>query len=899
MLQQKWRKGILILGLSLCAALLCAADKVEVFVSPNPVQVGVPAQLVIRSNDGAANQVRSRLPEIDGLRWGNGSSSSRSISIINGRRSSVYELGIPFTVEKEGKYTIPSLRLTHSKERTKPVEFQAVMPTPASPQVNAGLRNAFPAPRLRGMPAPSRRSRRSAPPAQNPSGQEQEKSAQGGVTLDEAMFARASIASDRKEYYVGEEIPLQINVYILHGVRAQLSWPTVNFGERDGAVLKDYKRVNDQNPNFDRPTETSAGVDGRLYKVYSFQTAFRPIAAGEMKVSTVTQGALVVPDNRPSRADSLFDDFFGGSFFSRDREIARTLQTEPATISVKALPPPPKDTFFTGLVGSWRSEVEITPPPYKTGEPVTLRIKFRGTGSLDTLRAQTLDLKGYRIYPPEIEKSVNSAEVRYILIPTERLDTGKDNLVLPPYATFNPETGKYETQSFSRKLNIEQGSYSASSVAADYIAPSVPATEAGEPERRRPEEILYLKKLDRSGVRMPLYRNALFTGVPLVILGLLFWIVCEIVHLRRKTLENDPSILRRNAAKKRKGELLARLKALNPQELSSVSGDIASYLADLADLPPGSDLREAASAVRSDSPELADMLEEIAQSAWMPSQETRFTPEFRQRLVKALSRLAAVAVALIVFSVPAYGADVTLAKEAPITNSVEAMTAYDSGKFEDAGKFYASRLEKSRPSAHVLYNMGNCLYKLDNLPRALICYERASRLAPRDSDILENLNLVRRKLGLPEKYLIASPSDIPVYLRDSLRPDEWMLLLAFGIALIFAGLGVRRITEKRVLFRIFLIAGCVLIAGSAVASLSQKMTVYNEKYAIVTVRNAPVYSLPSEKSGRIEMKLKAGEEVLIGERRMDWVRVRSGDAEGWMRAADVASLWTPRGISAN
>lgn len=59
--------------------------------------------------------------------------------------------------------------------------------------------------------------------------------------------------------------------------------------------------------------------------------------------------------------------------------------------------------------------------------------------------------------------------------------------------------------------------------------------------------------------------------------------------------------------------------------------------------------------------------------------------------------------------------------------------------------------------------MGNCLYKLGDLPRALICYERASRLAPRDSDILENLNLVRRKLGLPEKYLIASPADIPPY----------------------------------------------------------------------------------------------------------------------------------------
>ena len=71
------------------------------------------------------------------------------------------------------------------------------------------------------------------------------------------------------------------------------------------------------------------------------------------------------------------------------------------------------------------------------------------------------------------------------------------------------------------------------------------------------------------------------------------------------------------------------------------------------------------------------------------------------------------------------------------------------------------------------------------------------RLAPRDSDIPENLNLVLRKLALPEKYLITSPADVPPYLRDSLRPDEWMLLGAFGIALIFIGSGIWRLTEKK------------------------------------------------------------------------------------------------------
>lgn len=656
MLHQKLKKIILTLGIFAIAALTYAADKVELFVTPNPVQVGVPARLTIRSNDGAQNNFSSSLPEIEGLRWMNGTSSSRRVSIVNGRRSSIFELSIPFMVEKAGKYTIPSMRLTHNRERTQPLEFQAVELKLTNPQVPRSVQSGVPS-RLRGTPrAPQRLQRRTAPQTPAQTGKQQEKHQSSEVTLDEAMFARAAIPGDRKEYYVGEEIPLLINVYILRGAQAQLSWPTVNFGDRDAAILKDYKGVNDQNPHFDRPSEFADEVDGRLYTVYSFNTAFRPISAGKMTVKTVTPGALVVPDNRPSRTDSMFDDFFGGSFFSRDRQISRTLQTEPVDITVKALPPVPKGQFFTGLVGAWRSEVTITPPPYKVGEPVTVKINFRGTGSLDTLRAQTLDLKGYRVYPPEIEKGRNSAEVRYIMIPTEQNDTGKDNLVLPPYSTFNPETGEYEAQSFSRKLEIEKGTYSAASVAADYTASPVSAGTDAVQSQRRPEEILYLKPLDQSGVRMPLFRNVLFTAVPLVILSMLFWIICEIVHLRRLALMNDPSILRKNAAKKRRGELFARLRALNPQEIpAEATGDITGYITDLLDLPQGTDLNEAASAVRGKSPELANMLEEVAQSAWMPSKKTQFTDEFRQRLIKALARLAAVAVILGIFPVAGDG----------------------------------------------------------------------------------------------------------------------------------------------------------------------------------------------------------------------------------------------------
>ena len=63
--------------------------------------------------------------------------------------------------------------------------------------------------------------------------------------------------------------------------------------------------------------------------------------------------------------------------------------------------------------------------------------------------------------------------------------------------------------------------------------------------------------------------------------------------------------------------------------------------------------------------------------------------------------------------------------------------------------------------------------------------------------------------------------------------------------------------------------------------------------AIVSVRNTPLYSLPSAESGRVEQYLKAGAEVSIEENRMDWVRVRlENNDEGWVRGSSLAPLWS-------
>jgi len=854
------KKAVCSLILTALVLTLAAAGKVEVSVEPQPVRTGEEAYLVIRSYDGSPNRpLSNRLPKVDGLRWLNGTRQSSQTRIINGRRSSLYELMIPFTVSQPGSYTIPPMNLSRSKERTKKITFEAV--------------------EARYRTQPARRSSRRRSEAD---------SGEGGLTPEQIMFMEAEIPGRRPFYYLGEEIPFEVNVYVLEGARPQLTWPKIVFGDKGNAVFRDYKQSNPENPNFAGMTQRRVERNGKDYILCSFRTALRPITASKLEIKVEENAALIVPDRRRS-ADPL-DDFLGDVFFSRNRQIARDMTAGPVTVEVRNPPPVPEGVRFTGLVGHWESQVTLSPPPYKVGEPITLKVEFQGSGSTDTLRSWPLDLKGFRVYPPEMEKNSGSAEIRYVLIPTEPSEGKAENVFFGPYAVFS--NGKYQTKQFRRAIPVAKGSAVIPGNAETYTVETSAAADGpnakAEEKRRKAEDILYLKKSNGRSVPLPPEVN-IVGGILVAAAGLLFFIVSLFVRMVRRARANDPDHQRKVSARSRKHELLARLKKMDPGEIpAALSGELASFLADAKGLPPGADLSECSAALKSGSPELAGMLDELAQAAWMPSMKSRFTPEFRDSLVKALSRLALV-ILLGCVSGPLI---LSAAAEEKITSREQAMTAYDRGKFAAAEKYYRDQLNPAEPSADLLYNIGNCLFQQGCLPQAMLCFERASRLSPRDPDVLENLNLTRRKLMLPEKYRVETPSDIPPYLRDSLRPDEWLFLLCCGIALLWIAAGTAVLRGAGRTFRILLAAGILLAALSTAAYFSQRASSYDPDFAVVTVKNLPVYSLPSDQ-GKVEMKLRAGEEVVIVERRLDWVRIRSGSAEGWVHAKAVVSLWRP------
>lgn len=841
--------------LALLAGAAAWAAGLTAEITSGPVYTGMPAEFAI-TYDGNAMPELARMPDVPGLRWV-GRSSRQSTRIVNGRASYIATRVYNFIVEKPGDYTIPAIpvRAGGNSYTTKAVSFSAT-----APRISTTRRSAD----------------GGAASTEN-------------VALDKLIFSEIAIPEGDRRFYAGEEIPLEVRVYQARNLRCEMAWPEIQTGEKSQILFRDYQKENPENPKFERPRRGQTEIDGRSYYVYIFKTVIRPITFGRLNLTAVTNVGIMTQDSR-RRGGSLFDDFFDDPFFGGSRMARHAVRATLPQIEIKALPPRIGNAHFLGLVGKWSVEPSLSSRTGKVGEALTLFVDIKGSGALETLKAPTLELPGFRVYSPEIEKNsaAGTARIKYILIPTRE---GKQEIKLD-FSTFDPAAGNYVDAQSVNVVTVEKSAAvfngNAGPSVIDASAPQAEAP-APAPEKRGPTGVLYLKKAPYDEISLPLWRNYILPGILVGLAGLAFWIGAELYVLHRRARENDPGLRRRKEAARRKSSLLNRLNAAKPDAIPEMDAEIASYVNDCLDLPPGSSLGESASIAGEEDKELGEVLQKLSDSSWSFSGGSGLTEEFKMKLIKTLSKL--VCLVLLFGAVTLSAAAPAAPVPAKITSPDAAMTAYDEGRFADAEAYYKSLVRSTAPSAKLFYNIGNCLYQQGKYAQALAYYESALRIAPRDSDVLENLNLTRRKLALPEKHQLDTPADVLPYVRDLLRPDEWMFLVMAGAAMMFVALGLRRFA-KPPFWGSLLGAGLVIAGLSLTAVIVQNATSYNTRLAVMLTRNVPLYALPSVQSPRLtEINLQPGEDVVIEESRQNWVRIRAGSAEGWVKKSDVRRLW--------
>ncbi|MGE4564568.1 MAG: tetratricopeptide repeat protein, partial [Victivallaceae bacterium] len=363
----------------------------------------------------------------------------------------------------------------------------------------------------------------------------------------------------------------------------------------------------------------------------------------------------------------------------------------------------------------------------------------------------------------------------------------------------------------------------------------------------------------------------------LLIAGPLFFAGIEMAIRRRLRAAANPAVLRLAAARKRRAAVIAALKlARNSAELGdAVHREVAPLVCDALDLPPGTTAGELSSKLN--DPELVRAMQSSGEDAYRPGGESLELESARAALINGLKKLFVIGFAFAAMSFLG-------AAEVPRTDAGADLkagaAAYDAGDFARACKIYDACLIAGEIDPAVYYNLGCANYMAHNYPEAIVRFEQARRLVPTDSAALENLNLARHQLGLPETGRVNSPMELGIYLRDRLRPEQWLVFAGVAWVLAFAALAFRRKLGP-IRSRILTAALFALFLLGAVLAWSELATSYHSGRAFALGGGAPLKSLPGP-TGHLEGEVPAGHELSIVEHRSDYSLVRYGNLQGWV-----------------
>lgn len=175
---------------------------------------------------------------------------------------------------------------------------------------------------------------------------------------------------------------------------------------------------------------------GVNWNVMTFQSAFFPLRAGEVKASGTVTARAILPEADPLIAS-----------FSR-MEMLVEMAIPEVKITAQELPEG-APASFTNAVGNFRISASTDARDLSANEPITVKIKVEGSGNIHSINCPSLtDASNWKLYPPnKLDPSQNTrttqgtVEFQQMLRPIAQTDA------IPSFELtfFDPSTQQYKT----------------------------------------------------------------------------------------------------------------------------------------------------------------------------------------------------------------------------------------------------------------------------------------------------------------------------------------------------------------------------------------------------------------------------------------------------------------------
>ena len=662
------------------------------------------------------------------------------------------------------------------------------------------------------------------------------------------------------------------------------------------------------------PQEKSFKVEtfnGRQYRTVTWQQyVMFPQSTGKLEIPSITYEGIVVQQNRNIDPFEAF--FNGGSGYV---EVKKQIKAPGTTIQVDPLPQRPKN--FSGGVGAYNITATIDQTEVKANDPVKLQVVVSGVGNMKLLKQPVVQFpKDFDAYDAKVtdktKLTVNGLEgsIVYDFLAVPR---HQGTYEIPPieYVYFDTKAGDYKTlktEGFTLKVAKGDGTNTVATFGGQEdvheLANDIRYIKTGNTRQRPQGEFFFAS-----------------TGYWITLAVLLLAFVSLFIIFRHRAIENA-NIVKQRAGKANK-VAVKRLKRANRlmrggkqnEFYDEVLRALWGFVSDRLNMPVEQLSREnisqqlEAHQVGEDTvSQFINAIDECEFARYAPGDATGNMNKVYDTAIGAITQIATTLkksrgkrsevrgeriaspriLLLLAISLTSYFLPLT--SEAAVTKA-EADSAYAQEHYQQAAHLYEELL-KQGVSAELYYNLGNSYYRMDNMTKAVLNYERAHLLSPGDRDVRLNLQLARSKTidkVTPESEMFFVTWYRALVNITSVDGWAWTALCSLVAAIILALLYLfaGNINLRKVGF-FGALAFVVLFAASNLFAWQQRRALTNRTTAIVIESAVPVKSTPA-KNGTDLFILHEGTKVTITDGSMrDWKEIKMADGkQGWLETKQI------------
>ncbi len=448
-----------------------------------------------------------QFPHIPGLTVEQTGKAS-NFSLINGSMSREVEYRFTIVPEKAGSYTIPSitLKVDGQKFSTLPITFKVT----GDAADQAGTQ----------------------------------------ANKDADIFLERSL--NKQSAYVGEPIISTVRLY--HRV------PLLQANAKP-ADITGVKRI-----PIEGEKAYQRAINGQQYRVIEMKEVLVPNEAGTKDIEPFAVTAIIAAGHpaRPRGPESLFD-----NMFSRGRQMKKNVRSNAVKLEVKALPKQGRTADFSGLVGEFTFDADLSAHEIKAGDTVTLTMNISGNSYTDGLKPPrvTLDpsIKVYADKPISQESITESGvqstrTIKFALVPEQ---PGEFTISPLKLEVFNTAKGAYET------LEAKISPLKVTGAAVNAAAPSAPTRPSAQKDVKAVgEDVLPLHAIP-ADVHSQVLSTRDYVLASFGILGSAVFFLSG--WLRQRLLATSSQRQKRRRKDKALMQLQRRIKAATPHEASSIT----------------------------------------------------------------------------------------------------------------------------------------------------------------------------------------------------------------------------------------------------------------------------------------------------------------------------------------